>query len=258
MKQTIHLKNGLNLSYIDRGDPAGFPLLTQHGLIASIEDTFLFDRIIQAGARVISIARPGYGDSSPWVLNSYLEWADLVGQVIDELNISSFDVLGMSSGAPYSYALGARFPERVRFLYIFSGLPAFYDEKVLSLWPHPPIRGKTVVELEPLAREIFFSWVTEADKSKNDIRDSMANDCFGVAQDLRLRFVEWGFTLADVKACVFMRQSKEDEPYLAAVRTAELLPNCQLELLESGPHFSPEALGDFIQITILSHFQAGK
>ncbi len=258
MKQKISLKNGLILSYSDLGNPAGFPILTQHGLIASIEDPTLFDSLLQADARVISIARPGYGDSSPCVLNSYLEWADLVGQVIDKLNISSFEVLGMSSGAPYGYALGARFPERVRFLYIFSGLPAFYDEKVLSLWPHPPIRDKSVTELEPLAREIFFSWVTEADKDKNDVRDSMANDCFGVAQDLRLRFMEWGFSLADVKARVFMRHSKTDEPYLAAIRTAELLPDCQLDLLESGPHFSPEALDSFIRETILSHFQAEK
>jgi hypothetical protein len=75
----------------------------------------------------------------------------------------------------------------------------------------------------------------------------------GVAQDLRVRFMDWGFCLADVKTQVFIRHSKCDDavPFQTAERTAELLPNCQLELMETGPHFSRDALDDFIQTTIL-------
>jgi len=39
-------------------------------------------------------------------------------------------------------------------------------------------------------------------------------------------------------------------PFRTAVRTAELLPNCELELAETGPHFSNEVLDDFIRTTI--------
>jgi hypothetical protein len=42
-------------------------------------------------------------------------------------------------------------------------------------------------------------------------------------------------------------------PFEAAVRTSELLPNCELELVETGPHFSLEALDDFVEKTVLAN-----
>ena len=124
MKQVALDKNGIYLSYAEYGNKNGFPILIQHGLIASITDYDLFDRLIQLGARLICIARPGYGTSSPYLLQNMAEWAEIVTVLIDELQLSQFDVLGMSSGAPYSYVLGYRFPQKVRNIYIFSGIPA--------------------------------------------------------------------------------------------------------------------------------------
>jgi pimeloyl-ACP methyl ester carboxylesterase len=90
------------------------------------------------------------------------------------------------------------------------------------------------------------------DLKKNDVRDSMMNNCFGVAQDLRLRFMDWGFSLDKIDQKVFMQHSKTDDsvPYGTAVRTSQLLPNCALELCETGPHFSPEALDEFFKETV--------
>jgi hypothetical protein len=50
-----------------------------------------------------------------------------------------------------------------------------------------------------------------------------------------------------------MRHSKEDLPYTTAIRTAQLLPHCELELAEIGPHFSKEALDDFIEKTMVKN-----
>jgi pimeloyl-ACP methyl ester carboxylesterase len=251
MKNLLQLDQDVHLSYTDEGDPAGYPILIQHGLIASIDDVHLFYKLIHAGRRVISIARPGYGDSSPIEMSSFLEWARLVQPLIESLKLSHFDILACSSGAPYGYALAAAFPHTARKLYSLSGIPALYDEQVLALWPFPPIRGKSVIELEPLAKELFFSWVKETSILSQDVLDSMRNDCFGVAQDLRLRFMDWGFTLADVHQPVYMRHSKEDNGWQTAVLTANLLPDCHLELTETGLHFSPELLDEFIETTIL-------
>ncbi|MEA4907889.1 MAG: alpha/beta hydrolase [Anaerolineaceae bacterium] len=253
MQSTLTFQNDQRLAYAQYGDPQGFPILIQHGLIASIEDSSLFDRLLQAGARLICIARPGYGASSPYRLNSFAHWADLVGLLIQELQLSQFDVLGMSSGAPYGYAIGCQFPHQTRHIYVFSGIPALYDEQVLSDWPFEPLRNQIMAELEDLAGRLFFSDLTAADLQRNDIRDSSMHHGFGVAQDLGLRFGEWGFRLSAVSSRVFMRHSRGDEavPYRTAVRTAQLLPHCQLELLESGPHFSASALDDFIQETVV-------
>jgi pimeloyl-ACP methyl ester carboxylesterase len=253
MKQKIKYRHNHDLSYAEYGNKNGFPILVQHGLIASIDDCDLFDRLIRSGAWLICMARPGYGESSPHGMESFAEWADILAPLIEELKLTQFDILGMSSGAPYSYAIGCRFSEKVRNIYIFSGIPALYDEVVLAAWPYGPIEDQSMSSVQHLAHQLFFSNLTAEDREKSDIRDSMVNNSFGVAQDLRLRFMDWGFCLADVKARVFMRHSKCDDavPFQTAQRTAQLLPNCQLEVMETGPHFSKDALDDFIKTTIL-------
>jgi pimeloyl-ACP methyl ester carboxylesterase len=257
MKQAISYENGNLLSYADYGDRNGYPILIQHGMIASIDDDGLFDRLVQLGARLICMARPGYGESSPYVMNNIGEWGDIAAALVDELKLSQFDVLGMSSGAPYSYALGYRFPDRVRNIYIFSGTPALYDEHVQALWPYPVDKTATMVELQKLAHELFFSNASAEDRAKPDVRDSMMNDCFGIAQDLKLRVLDWGFGLADVKPTVYMQHSKADEaaPFGTAALTANLLPNCKFDIREDGVHFSSAALDDFIRTVMAEHYQ---
>jgi pimeloyl-ACP methyl ester carboxylesterase len=253
LKHTLTYKNGLQLSYAEYGDTQGYPVFVQHGLIASIDDDELFDRLLSRRVKLLCVARPGYGESSPYLLNGYTEWAYIISLLIQELQLSQFDILGISSGAPYGYSIGYQMPEKVRKIFILSGIPALYDDVVMSCWPYTPISDQSIASLEELAHELFFSHLNEEDLSRRDIKDSQMNHGFGVAQDLRLRFMDWGFQLSDVKSKVFMRHSKADEsvPFYAAVRTAELLPNCHLDLLESGPHFSQEVLDHFIEETIL-------
>jgi pimeloyl-ACP methyl ester carboxylesterase len=253
LKQKLAYKNGLQLAYLDIGDRNGYPVLVQHGLIASIDDYDLFDRLIQRQVRLICAARPGYGESSPYLLESYAEWGDIVSHLVEELHLPRFDILGMSSGAPYGYSIGYTIPEKVGGIFIVSGMPALYDEGVLAAWPNEPVQDMAMSDLEELAHQLFFSNLTKEDLQRNDLRDSLMNHGFGVAQDLRLRFLDWGFRLSDVQGRVFMRHSKADDsvPFQTAVRTAELLPNCHLELQESGPHFSREVLESFIEEIVL-------
>lgn len=252
MKQAVRYKDGNTLSYSEYGDRNGDPILVQHGMIASISDYHLFDQLIASGRRVICIARPGYGESSPYRMENLAEWGEIVSVLVDALKLSQFDVLGMSSGAPYSYAIGYKIPDKVRNIFIFSGIPALYDEKIIGFWPYPVQKNASMAEMEKVAREVFFSSVTKQDLSRNDIKDSIMNDCFGVAQDLRLRGMDWGFTLSEVRASVYMEHSRTDRgvPLITAEMTAKLLPNCQLELRD-GEHFSEGTLDRFIRNTIL-------
>lgn len=257
MKQNLSYRNDFQLSYVDIGDQKGYPVLVQHGLIASIDDYDLFHRLIEKKVRLICLARPGYGESSPYLLENYVEWAEIVSLLVEELQLKQFDILGMSSGAPYGYSIAYKIPGRVGSLFILSGLPALYDEVVRVEWPYEPIRDASMPALEDLAHQLFFLNLSAEDLRRNDIRDSLMNHGFGVAQDLRLRFMDWGFRLSDVKARVFLRHSRVDDavPFRTAVRTSELLPNCHLDLLESGPHFSQEALDCFIEETILPNMR---
>ena len=183
----------ISLSYAEYGSPDGFPILVQHGLIASIKDGLLFERLTGAGARVICIARPGYGESSPYVMCAIGELGQLVSELVNELGLTRFDVLGISSGAPYSYGIGWVLPEAARNIYIFSGMPAMCCDEVLAHWPFEVKKDTDLKEMRKLARELFFSSLTVEDLARNDTQDSMANDGFGIALDFRLRCLDWGF-----------------------------------------------------------------
>ncbi|MDR0525421.1 MAG: alpha/beta hydrolase [Spirochaetaceae bacterium] len=92
------------LAYNDFGNKNGFSILIQHGTMASIKDIGCFDEL-QKAARVICIARPGYGESSPYVLKNILEYGTIVSKLIETLSIEQFDILSSSSGTLYGYTI---------------------------------------------------------------------------------------------------------------------------------------------------------
>lgn len=246
--QTLSYHDGATLSYAETGDPHGFPVLIQHGLIASIRDNQLFNGLRSAGARLIAIARPGYGESTPHPMNNMAEWGEIVALLVEELRLTQFDVLGMSSGAPYSYAIAWRMPAKTRRLWILSGTPALFDDAVLAHWPYPVDRQAGLAELQTLAHELFFAHASPAELARDDMRDSLRWHSFGIAQDFKLRCQDWGFGLSEIATPVRMRHSRADDsvPLITAELTARQLPNCQFEVREHDPHFSQAVLDDFL------------
>lgn len=253
MKKIALYKNGNTLSYSEFGNKNGFPILIQHGLIASIEDYNLFERLVDLGTQLISIARPGYGESSPYMMKNVAEWGEIVSILVDKLQLSQFDVLGMSSGAPYSYSIGYALPDKARNIFIFSGIPALYDETVVSHWPYPVNKDASIADMEKLTKELFFSGLSSQDKARREIKDSMMNSCFGPALDFRIRAMDWGFRLSDVRQKVYMQHSRLDEGFIPAEITSKMLPHCKFLAREEEGHFSKELLDDFI-MTVMAGF----
>ncbi|MBN1247256.1 MAG: alpha/beta hydrolase [Anaerolineae bacterium] len=253
METLVTYNDGQTLAYVETGDPEGTPVLIQHGMIASILDIDLFEPLARAGARVIAVARPGYGRSSPRAIRTIGEWGAIVAGLVDDLGlvgpVGRFDVLGISSGAPYAYAIGHALPGRVRNLFILSGTPALDDPEIQARWPYPLTPEATLPELQALAKDLFFSHLTDADLSRNDVRDAMVHNAFGIALDLQIRCRDWGFPLADLRVPVIMQHSRADPqvPFVTAEMTARMLPNCRLTVVEGGDHFSPQLLHSFIE-----------
>jgi pimeloyl-ACP methyl ester carboxylesterase len=252
MEHVIEYKDGNQLAYFEFGKKDGFPVLIQHGLIAAISETGLFNKLIELNLKLVSIARPGYGRSSPNLMNNIAEWGEIIEVIVDHLHLHDFDIFGISSGAPYSYAIGYHFPDQARNIFILSGIPALYDERIQTLWPFPITKQASLEDLEKLAFDLFFANLADEELAKEEIRDSMMYQCFGIAQDFKLRCLDWGFQLAEVTQTVHMRHSLEDEavPYSTAQKTADLLPNCIFESHKADPHFSPAVLDDFI-VTVM-------
>lgn len=253
MSQTVTYHQGQTLAYVDVGDPDGDPILIQHGLIASIQDVALFEPLVQQHRRVICPARPGYGDSSPYEMPHIGEWGTIIGVLLDQLAITQCDLLGISSGAPYAYAIGYKVPTRVRTIYILSGTPALYDDAILAHWPYPVNKTATRTEMTQLTHQLFFAHLSPAEQQQQDIQDSMRNQGFGLAQDLYLRCRDWGFRLEDMQVPVVMQHSQTDDavPSVTAQLTAARLPHCTLVEKAMGEHFSSVLLNEFIKTTMV-------
>lgn len=71
------------------------------------------DLVRDAGVRMVSVDRPGYGGSDPAPGRTLMSWADDAAAVADTLAIDDFAVLGWSAGGAYALACAAAMPGRV-------------------------------------------------------------------------------------------------------------------------------------------------
>lgn len=125
----------MTLSYSDVGSPTDSPLLFIHGLGASRQQpvsalTMLDNR------RLIAPDMPGHGDSLTFdpELFSFDYFADLTVALLDELEIESADLGGISMGSGIALNIALRYPERAKKLIILR--PSWLDQvepKHLSL-----------------------------------------------------------------------------------------------------------------------------
>lgn len=107
---------GLQVSFADVGHPHGHPVLVYLGLGAVRYLAGLYDDLATAlRLRLICIDRWGIGRTAdvPNERRGLLEWASVVEEVVDLLEISTFSLLAHSAGAPYAMAMALLNPGRV-------------------------------------------------------------------------------------------------------------------------------------------------
>jgi pimeloyl-ACP methyl ester carboxylesterase len=111
---SVATEDGRTLTYAEWGDPEGFPVFTLHGTPGS-RLTRHYDEgaYIDAGARVITYDRPGYGGSSRHRGRRVVDCVADVAALADDLGIDRFAIIGGSGGGPHALAVAARLPERV-------------------------------------------------------------------------------------------------------------------------------------------------
>ena len=128
------LSNGRKLSYAEYGAPDGHPVLLLHGLVGSVISEGMEEQLAGIPLRVLALARPGYGASDYFEMSCVADWPRQLKAFLDNLGLHSFDVYAISAGAPYGYALAAFYPDRVRAVYVNSGIPAVCLPEYIS---HP-------------------------------------------------------------------------------------------------------------------------
>lgn len=254
--ETLTLPSGAVLEYACAGDPNGYPLLLHHGLVGSAhlpEDWQ--QRALAQNIRLIGVARPGYGQSTPQDMQQVNDWGAIVQPLLQHLGIGTFDVLGISAGAPYALALAHHFPERVARVWIFSGVPPVYQPDILAFYfQESRAAYRFYAQAEPeQVRHQFQSWAREQKQRwEEQFKDSetgqhmaivwpsaLAWGCAGMAREARLQIRDWGFDPATLSQPIQLWHSRADDmvPFAAVEAYTQRNLNAHLHIQPEPSHF---------------------
>jgi pimeloyl-ACP methyl ester carboxylesterase len=116
MPDLVSTPDGRRLEILTGGAPDGLPLLFHSGTPSAVVHYGpLWDAAAQAGLRLVTYSRPGYGASTPRPVGPPVPIAaDATDSatVLDALGIDRFLTLGWSGGGPRALACAALLPER--------------------------------------------------------------------------------------------------------------------------------------------------
>jgi pimeloyl-ACP methyl ester carboxylesterase len=272
--QTVAAADGRTLAIAECGDPDAFPVFLLHGTpgsrFAGQGDASVY---ADAGARVITYDRPGYGGSDRLRGRRVVDCVADVAAIADSLGIERFGVTGGSWGGPHSLAVAARLPERVtRAACVvgvapfdmpgfdwFAGMDAVNVEEIR--WA---LEGEDVLarELERMttawlkrladdpskAGEVEFS---EADRAlmanpeRQEMVRRMLNEAFrqgvwGYVDDALCLIQPWGFDVAEIRVPTRIDYGLTDVlvPHQHGEWLAHNVPNAEVVIDEQGGHFS--------------------
>ena len=130
----VRLRDGRMMSYAEYGDPDGVPTVNGHGgFSCRLEVAAAAPVAKQMGVRLISPDRPGIGRSDPQPDRTVLDWARDVAELLDQIDVDRFAVMGWSMGGQYAAAAGYALRHRVTRVAIIAGAlpltePGVFDE----------------------------------------------------------------------------------------------------------------------------------
>jgi pimeloyl-ACP methyl ester carboxylesterase len=122
---TVIAPDGRTIAYAQSGTPDGPPLFLFHGTPGSRLEHDPFGR--PPLARIITIDRPGYGQSSPFPGRRLIDWPADVVAVADALGIERFTVMGISGGGPHAVVCAALIPHRVLRVGVVCGVGPLHE-----------------------------------------------------------------------------------------------------------------------------------
>jgi pimeloyl-ACP methyl ester carboxylesterase len=269
MSAVIKLKDGRTLAWAESGDLHGKVLFFFHGTPGS---RFFHppDEITKKmGVRLITIDRPGYGQSSFQPNRQIRDWPDDIAQLADSLGIGKFALAGHSGGGPYVLACALAFPDRVTAAVVLSGAGPADAPGATQGMSRLNKAGFTFGRYVPWPVWHALMWAiyhrrrddpaASMDRENGHrppaddvqiLRPEVRAACLeseteafrpglrGFAWDARLLTRPWRFPLAGIKVPVFLWHGTADDltsPAMAR-HVASQIPNCKLTLCEGEAH----------------------
>ncbi len=273
LHQTLRLADGRTLGYADFGEPAGSPVVYQHGWPGSRLDIVALDDVASdSGVRIVAPDRPGFGLSDHYGERTLLDWPDDVAQLADSLELDQFGVLGLSGGGPSALAIAHRLSARVTSIAMVSawgpmgrrellaGVP-WSDRIALELaaripWANRPYTGLMALSVRLLSPDrllrLVASSLNESDKellaAGPDLGPRLvasAKEAFrrggaAAATDIAVTARPWGFEASTVTSPVRFFHGSDDPA--VPIGISELLsreiPGATLEIYPGEGHLA--------------------
>jgi pimeloyl-ACP methyl ester carboxylesterase len=261
----LRLGDGRQLQHEELGDPAGTPVVLFHGAPGSRLFAPPSGLAAEAGVRLITFDRPGYGGSDRREGRELLDTAGDVGVLADALAVDRFSALGVSAGGGHALACAVALGARVTSVGVAS-MPGPLDE-VPGGWDALDRRQRPAAEMAREDPAVAAGWVvrymgrwtddptsflgggTPADREllaeaaagrmlRADVAEALAPGAGGMADDLVALWRSWGFRIAEVPRGVLIWHGAQDtrgEPdfrYLAAT-----LPGCRSMIWPHAGHY---------------------
>ena len=267
---TVTAADGRTLAYADAGDPDGPPLFLFHGTPGSRLERDPFGR--PSPARIITIDRPGYGQSSPHPGRRLVDWPADVVAVADALGIERFTVMGISGGGPHAVVCAALIPERLHRVGVVCGVGPLHEPwtdegsnaqnalvaSIARTEPHqlPAIAQMFVDAVNAAPDAATFFGAAAPDMPAIDVatlalpevrsmmftsmREAVRQGGVGFAEEYRMFAEPWGFDLASISVEVRIIQGGADTnvPPSHSQYLADHIPGATLTLLPDEGHLS--------------------
>lgn len=121
---TLQLPRGRRLGYAEFGPAAGRPVLWFHGTPGARRQIAPRARELahERGLRIVSVERPGVGESTPHAYRAIVDFTRDVRRLSDALDIERFGVVGLSGGGPYALACAHELPAQVVATVVLGGV----------------------------------------------------------------------------------------------------------------------------------------
>jgi pimeloyl-ACP methyl ester carboxylesterase len=237
------------VEYAERGD--GEPVLAVHGIFHNCVGGLLSVRDLFTDRRVIAPSRFGYLGSTMPPNATPAAQADAFAALLDALEITQADVVGVSAGAPSVLQLALRHPAKVKRLVVLVGnLPGSPTAIVQPSWTRRVNRQFMMWSVRTLAPSIMVRLVAAVPKefamSADDARivDEFIESLFpmnrdGYNFDLFVSNADVNnYDLEAISVPTLIVHTKDDQlaSHDASQRAAERIPGARFLSLETGGH----------------------
>ncbi|MDX2775921.1 alpha/beta hydrolase [Streptomyces caniscabiei] len=272
----FRLRDGRTMAARVIGPEYGVPILTLHGSPGSRLGPHVGrTALIELGVRLIAPDRPGYGLSDPNEGRTIADTARDIGEVMDQLEVERFEVVGRSGGTPYALAVAALHGARISGVVSFASLAPkeapidwtggmtddnkrkheaaiiSYEEILADVRRHaaemendPNHMIDTLwPDLKTSDKAALIAELPEEHIRRDIIlaqKEGFRQGGVGWGEDTRALHADWGIDLQDVKPLVTLWHGAHD-PFAAPMHStwlSEHLPNASLVIDPDGSHMT--------------------